>query len=610
MEITDFFGGFWKDKLESNQSSSQVFGIQDAPFWFYFSIDSETPTERIVYLDYPLTDYIDLYQVENDSILSVQKTGDMTPFDTRALDNFAFALPVKLKKGTNAFYVKIQSENSIQFTPTIYTERSLYQSISKNNIVQGLFYGWLLVMFFYNLFLFFSTKDRNFIYMCFVTLFNGFMFLSSSGYGLQYIWRDALEWNQISFIVFAVSVSIINVIFSASFLELARKNRKLFNYHKVVGLVFVMLLICTPFCSYSQLIKPTMLFVLHNSIFFPITAIIVYRKGSRRAKYFLLAWSVYFIGTITAINAGTNITLPIWLKSFHILQIGAALEVLLFSIALGDTINQLREKVLLKEMEKNQLKTKLIIEHNVQLEKTVAERTKDLKEANIIKDKFFAIIAHDLRSSVTSFQGMGKIINSYLKRNDTEKVSALSGKIDRASSQLSAFLDNLLNWAFTQLNNVPYHPKAIDLATICREEIGFKQELLNSKQMETSVQIATDKKAFADENGIRLIVGNLLNNAIKFTDQNGSIAFDISSHSNQISLKISDTGVGMEPEKLAALFTLKRHNTTAGTSGEKGSGLGLILCKEFAELNKGTLHVESELNKGTHITLQLPLTTN
>lgn len=145
MEITDFFGGFWKDKLESNQSSSQVFGIQDAPFWFYFSIDSETPTERIVYLDYPLTDYIDLYQVENDSILSVQKTGDMTPFDTRALDNFAFALPVKLKKGTNAFYVKIQSENSIQFTPTIYTERSLYQSISKNNIVQGLFYGWLLV---------------------------------------------------------------------------------------------------------------------------------------------------------------------------------------------------------------------------------------------------------------------------------------------------------------------------------------------------------------------------------------------------------------------------------------------------------------------------------
>lgn len=526
---------------------------------------------------------------------------------SRAISNNAFAFPILLKKGTNQFYIRIQSQNSIQFTPTIYSESSFYKEMNQRSIIQGLFYGWLLVMFLYNLFLFFTTKDKNFILMCLLTVSNGLLFISVTGYGLEFLWRDALAWNQISFIVFATLVSVFSILFSASFLELKTKHKTLYKYHKIIGCTLLLLLICTLFLEYHQLIKPMMLIILHNSFFFPITAIIAYKKGNKRAKYILIAWFVYLIGTLIALNSGTNITLPDWLKSFNILQIGAALEVLLFSIALGDTINHLKEKVLLKEVEKINLKNTLITEHNIRLERTVEVRVKELREANTIKDKFFAIIAHDLRSSVTSFNGMGKIMNHYLGKNHIEKATTLSHKIDRASAQLSVFLDNLLNWSFTQLDKVPYHPKNINLETICKKEISFKQELLSAKEIQIQFTESSEKNAFADEDGIGLVVGNLLNNAIKFTPQKGIITFDFNRSNDKAVLKISDNGVGMSVDKQKELFTLKRHNTSVGTAGEKGSGLGLLLCKEFVELNKGRILINSEENKGTSINIELPI---
>lgn len=232
---------------------------------------------------------------------------------------------------------------------------------------------------------------------------------------------------------------------------------------------------------------------------------------------------------------------------------------------------------------------------------------KALDEANATKDKFFAIIAHDLRGAATSFQGVGEMLKAYLKSGKIERIETLSGMLDESASRLNRLLDNLLQWALSQLNTIPYHPENIKLRALINEVIDQVESQSSAKSITLKNNLTEDMDAYADADGVKLMTRNLLTNAIKFTDAGGEILIQAQKRSGGVELEIRDNGIGMSDVQVANLFEMKETKRTSGTAGERGSGIGLLLVKEFVELNKGSISVESKPGQGTAFRIVLPL---
>lgn len=237
---------------------------------------------------------------------------------------------------------------------------------------------------------------------------------------------------------------------------------------------------------------------------------------------------------------------------------------------------------------------------------TIELQNQELSALNETKDRFFSIIAHDLRSPIAAFQGIGTQINYFLKKEAYDRLATLGLAINQSSAQLNNLLDNLLNWSLTQTGNIPYRPKRFRLLDLVEEVGELYRGALQQKELDLSVSIAEEVQVFADERAISTVVRNLLNNAIKFSEKSNPIKV-VADQLNDyvVLLSVQDFGVGMSPAQTEHLFK-PQLTSRVGTSGERGTGLGLLLCKELLVVNKGYIAVESEVGKGTQFVVTLP----
>ncbi len=230
----------------------------------------------------------------------------------------------------------------------------------------------------------------------------------------------------------------------------------------------------------------------------------------------------------------------------------------------------------------------------------------ELEVLNSTKDRFFSIISHDLRGPVNSFKGLTTIMKMSLEEKKYNELPKMTDMLDKASSQISTLLNNLLDWAVNQQGEFPYNPEEIELTQLVEEVLNTSKPRAESKQIEIYKSIGVDVVAWIDKNSVKTILRNLINNALKFTPQGGRIEISGSSELNEVVLKIKDTGIGISKDKFATLFSMNELKSTPGTDGEKGLGLGLRLAYEFTKMNKGVISAESEEGKGTTFTIKLP----
>lgn len=234
-------------------------------------------------------------------------------------------------------------------------------------------------------------------------------------------------------------------------------------------------------------------------------------------------------------------------------------------------------------------------------------KNEELRKLNQTKDRFFAIVGHDLRGPITSFSGINDLLNWYISKNDMEKVKAFGGKITQSVRQLDTLLNNLLNWAMSQTNAIPYKPEPLQLSQLTKECYGYFEHSLEVKGVILKDETSDDLFVFADKNALASVLRNLVSNAIKFTPSNGSIDISTRVIDSMIWVDVRDTGVGLSSEKLKTIFGLSESKSTSGTSGEKGTGLGLVLCADYVALNKGLIKAESKLGEGTTFSFSIPL---
>lgn len=244
---------------------------------------------------------------------------------------------------------------------------------------------------------------------------------------------------------------------------------------------------------------------------------------------------------------------------------------------------------------------------NENLEKLVAERTKELADVNATKDKFFSIIAHDLRNSFCSLLGFSEVlINNFNSFPEEEKLSMI-GTIRQVSEQTYKLLQNLLDWARVQTGRIQAEPARFDVHDVIESECALLRHIAAQKEITIDYSQSRTIDALADKNMISTVVRNLISNAIKFTETGGKITVSSKTDGAHICVTVEDNGVGISAENVEKLFNFNKHFNTRGTNNERGTGLGLILCKEFVEQNGGSIAVDSTEGVGTAITFCVPL---
>lgn len=235
------------------------------------------------------------------------------------------------------------------------------------------------------------------------------------------------------------------------------------------------------------------------------------------------------------------------------------------------------------------------------------ESEKQLMNANAMKDKFFSIIAHDLKNPFSSIVGLSNLLHEAYGNFSEKQRKDFIKNICESSENTFKLLQNLLEWSRTQTGNIEFCPELIDINKVINENLTILKSGFLNKKIEVKSMIPENTKAFADENMVKVIVRNLLSNALKFTDEGGKITVSAFTKENEVEIYIEDDGVGISEDNLDKLFRIDGHLKLVGTANEEGTGLGLILCKEFVTKNNGKISIQSEIGIGSRFSFTLPI---
>jgi two-component system, sensor histidine kinase len=231
-----------------------------------------------------------------------------------------------------------------------------------------------------------------------------------------------------------------------------------------------------------------------------------------------------------------------------------------------------------------------------------------LKEMNTTKDKFFSIIAHDLRSPFNLFLGYTEVMVDELENMSLREIQGLAINMKKSANNLYDLLENLLQWSQIQRGIFGFEPETFQIKTLIDDCIEPIIETANKKGVEISSTLPTGLTVFADMNMLKSVIRNLTANAVKFTPKGGRIKIEaITDFDQYVRIAVEDTGIGMNNEILGKLFQINEHTSRKGTEGEPSSGLGLIICKDFVDKNKGTIWAESKEGEGSTFYFTLPI---
>jgi PAS domain S-box-containing protein len=240
-------------------------------------------------------------------------------------------------------------------------------------------------------------------------------------------------------------------------------------------------------------------------------------------------------------------------------------------------------------------------------EYSIRKYSEELEELNANKDKFFSVIAHDLRSPFISLLGYTEILNEDIDELSPDETKLFASNIHESSQNLFSLLENLLEWSRVQSGKIKFSPIEIDLRKLVIDTMGLYSENAQRKNILLNLTKSPHTKVFADLNMVESVLRNLVSNAIKFTNEGGIVKLSFTEENEFCRVVIEDDGCGIPKESINKIFSIGDHISTNGTNDEKGTGIGLILCKEFVQKNGGTIWVESEVNVGSKFIFTIPI---
>lgn len=318
-------------------------------------------------------------------------------------------------------------------------------------------------------------------------------------------------------------------------------------------------------------------------IIYTVLAIVLLVEPKFSIAFFVIGYFIFFFAlSITQVDP--NILLSNRVNGLTTLGIGIFLSYILWR----NTIEKFKHELIIKKQSEDLQK------QNIELKKAISTR-----------DRLFSIISHDLRNPLSAIMGLNEIVLQSIEEKDIEKSLRLSNAIKGASGQTMALLDNLLEWSRSQSKDKGLELQTINAKKLVDETLDMVFAIASQKSIKLASKVNCDTLV-CDVNMIKTILRNLLSNAIKYSHQGGLVKIVVDLEEGLCKFYVIDEGVGMEKSKVNKLFTQAVVSTTRGTMDEKGTGLGLLICKELVSLHQGTIGVDSQVGKGTTFHFAIP----
>ena len=230
-----------------------------------------------------------------------------------------------------------------------------------------------------------------------------------------------------------------------------------------------------------------------------------------------------------------------------------------------------------------------------------------LEKLNIDKDRFISILGHDLKNPFSNILGFSEILTDEINSLNSDEIKEIAGNINKSARITNNLLEGILMWARTQQGSIPFKPQNLSLSATCENILEILNPNAKAKNITINHSATEHITVFADDDMLKAILRNLVSNAIKFTNKNGAININATQTDSNVTISISDNGIGIKPNNLVKFFDISEVLSTTGTAKETGTGLGLLICKEFVGKHQGKIWVESEVGKGSDFKFTLPI---
>ncbi len=583
----------------------QSFGIVNTAYWF--KLDIRPVQEQLlqhwwVKIDYPPLDYIDYYLLDaKDKLLKHIHSGELRPFEAREVSDPSFIHQLTFSGAQNhTLYIRVQTEGALQVPLSLIDTHALLKQQYLPVIISGIYYGLFCIIALYSIVILLYTRDINyFYYLVFVTTF-AFWQLSLDGVGVAYIW-GAYPWIVEHASALATSILTFSaILFSRNFLNTSIYIPKMDIFLKYLMYFCLFLTLAATFAPYHYVIKIDGLLSIFAPISLFITGVLVFKKGYRPARFYILGWFAFLIGCILFSLNKFNI-----IGGFHLMnhaqQIGSAIEMVMLSWALGDRVKSIQDRYLQKANNLNAILKR-------RLKKGLeAERRKD--KIMIQQSRFAALgemieqIAHQWRQPLNTLALINQ--NLYFKFRlqefTPETFDEAHEKIDESLQYMSQTIDDFRNF-YTNTSEA----ETYDLKEVVESALSLSESILNYAKIKITVHTDQDIYVHNIKNECVQVCMNILKNAhdalVENRTEDRQIDINLSAQEENVYLSIEDNAGGIHQEIIEKIF--EPYFTTK--KGKNGTGIGLYMSKSILQdhLN-GTIAVKNT-TKGAQFVITLP----
>ncbi len=601
LTIEDIVAPGMAQQFVRSEDEEPGFGFTESVYWARFEVENlqQLPVDWYLDIGYPLIDRIELYVGNGEKGVAVEQFGDHQPFEARALDYRTVVIPLKQAPGSRqTYWVRFQSESSMNLPMSFWRPKAFLESALHEEILQGAFYGALMIMLIYNSLLFVVFRDKSYaFYVCFFVSW-GLAQMSISGLSYQYFWPTQIWWANtcIPFFIFLAALSITawgrSALDTKAVIPAADRYFQGFQILCPIGAIFSLV------GSYPLSIRLASGFAMVAAIAWIGVAGYRAKQGQRSAQLFILALALFFLGVILFA-----------LKSFGILpgnlitnwspQMGGFAAMILFSLASTDKILQA-----LKLSEGR-------------LEQEVRNRTGELEEekrnseiANQAKGKFLAYMSHEIRTPMNGILGMARLILDS-RLNQDQKHCAET--ICESGENLLRIVNDLLDISKLEAKQLKLENSPFTINQLSGPVLSNMEPLALAKGLVLACEADSELPGVFKGDAHRLVqvLMNLVGNAIKFTDS-GSVTIRFEEISavdgnTRVRFSVADTGEGMTREQQEKLFSPYVQGAIEMARLHGGTGLGLAICRQLVELMGGNITVDSVPGDGSTFVFELPL---
>ncbi|WP_285011321.1 sensor histidine kinase [Pedobacter faecalis] len=555
------------------------FGNTSSAIWIRFQVRHHGFKKVYAVLDAPNIEQIDLYAPDaNGGTWHVRAGSLFRQTKGVKVDNdYVFDLPPLSPDTVATVYMRLETNNIMVVPLKLSTAEAMVERVPYKDRIEYAYIGVLIALLLFNLFLYFSLKDKAYLYYTlYVLSLSLYMLIYIRGYSFLLGPDLRIFMSKHPHVFLSLSV-VTSLLFCRRLLNLEVTVPSMLKYYYFFGVCGIILFFLSAAGFKSTSTSIAQLLTISVALTLWISGIIAYRRGLKAAKYYVAAWSLIWI-SVAIVTLSLAGIIEVNEYTMQLVPLASTGELLLLSFALGDRYNT----IIAAEQRARDENLRLVQTHNLKLEERVKERTQELNQ-------FFSIVAHDLRSPLNSLMSILELNDMQVLNN--EELRALLKENTANIHRINSTVNTLLHWAKGRMEGSQSVPVTFDVKAVLDELLPAYMPLIQRKDIELEMQTAGALSVYADRNEIVLVLRNLIDNAIKFTPKNGQISIGLSEDTGVGKVAVSNSLEDAGALQRAIRAATAENGVMKSTDYSAGVGLGLNLCKTYLQNNGSDLSV-------------------